>query len=379
MLRVFGANDTTFTSNGDIVLKPFRAKVHKADNSDYYLDLECSLDYINYVIEDNIIVANTPQGDQAFRIKNVTKTKRKITAQCPHVFFDCQNIIYWRDKRQLTNITCSRALQEVFEGSTGFPQSWFPWQISTDITDTHTMTFDNSSVYELVMKIVDLWGGHLVRDNFNIGIMSQIGTDNQITIQYKKNIKEITCEENWEDVVSAVMPVGKDSLKLNALSSGVATVILSTAVNLPLYDIPYTKVIRIDQDIEREDYPSDEAYFYAIVQDLYEKGKQYIRDNYYPKVNYSLKAHIDRIVDIGDIIEVIDDRLGVHVLTNVISYEYDCILEKYTDIEFNNFGMSASGLGKVVNKTAQNNRVGIIGGKQLVFNPDNTISWKESN
>ena len=92
-----------------------------------------------------------------------------------------------------------------------------------------------------------------------------------------------------------------------------------------------------------------------------------------------LKEDLSNLVDIGDTIEVIDERLGVHVLTNVISYEYDCILEKYTDIEFNNFGMSASGLGKVVNKTAQNNRVGIIGGKQLVFNPDNTISWKESN
>ena len=29
MIRVFSSNDKVFTSNGDFVIKPFKAKVHK--------------------------------------------------------------------------------------------------------------------------------------------------------------------------------------------------------------------------------------------------------------------------------------------------------------------------------------------------------------
>lgn len=39
MIRVFQPTDTTFTSNGDVVLRPLRAKVHKEDNNDFYLDV----------------------------------------------------------------------------------------------------------------------------------------------------------------------------------------------------------------------------------------------------------------------------------------------------------------------------------------------------
>lgn len=39
MIRVFQPADTTFTSDGDVVLKSLRAKVHKEDNNDFYLDV----------------------------------------------------------------------------------------------------------------------------------------------------------------------------------------------------------------------------------------------------------------------------------------------------------------------------------------------------
>ena len=47
MIKLFGVNDTIFNSNGDKVIMPLRAKVHKEDNGSFYLDFECSLDYIN--------------------------------------------------------------------------------------------------------------------------------------------------------------------------------------------------------------------------------------------------------------------------------------------------------------------------------------------
>lgn len=37
MIRVFSPDDKIFTSNGDAVIKPFKAKVHKEDNGSFYL------------------------------------------------------------------------------------------------------------------------------------------------------------------------------------------------------------------------------------------------------------------------------------------------------------------------------------------------------
>ena len=72
---------------------PLSAIVHKEDNGDFYLDFECDLSYINDIVENNILVANTPQGDQAFRIGNVSKTKYKILTKAKHVFYDSQNYL----------------------------------------------------------------------------------------------------------------------------------------------------------------------------------------------------------------------------------------------------------------------------------------------
>ena len=68
MLKVFNSTDRDFTSNGDTIVQPTKALVHKTDNGDFYLELECGLQYIDSIIPNNIIVAPTPQGDQAFRI-----------------------------------------------------------------------------------------------------------------------------------------------------------------------------------------------------------------------------------------------------------------------------------------------------------------------
>ena len=66
MLKLFSPTDKNFFSNGDKIITPTKAKIHKEDNGSFYLDLECGLEYINYIIQNNIIVAPTPQGEQTF-------------------------------------------------------------------------------------------------------------------------------------------------------------------------------------------------------------------------------------------------------------------------------------------------------------------------
>lgn len=326
MIKVFGQADTSFSSNGDIVIQPSKALVHKMDNGDFYLELECPLDYLESVIPNNIIVAPTPQGEQAFRIFSVTTTRRKITAKCLHLFYDANN--YLIVDSYVVNKNCNDALDHLNNAT----DNTSPFTTLSDIQTINSYRCVRTSLAQAINVVLERWGGHLVRDNWNISIMNQIGKDNGVTIQYKKNLKEITVDYDWSSVVTKLMPVGKDGLLLedSFVSSDVQ------------YEIPFTKTMSFNQEISENDFADDEgnvneeAYHQALLDDLRVQAQAYVDANCIPKVNYTLKANMDKITDVGDTVEVIDERLGIKIMTSVISFVYDCILDKYTEIEFGN-------------------------------------------
>ena len=344
MIKIFNSTDTLYSSNGDKIIIPTKAKVHKEDNGDYYLDLETTLDYINDIVQGKIIVANTPQGEQAFRVSNVTATRKKITAKCYHVFYDSEN--YLIQDSYVVDKDCNDALEHLNSAT----DTTSPFTTLSDINAINTFRCVRKSLYEAIQTVLERWGGHLVRDNWTIKIMSSIGQDNGVTIRYGKNLKTITCETNWDNVVTKLLPVGKDGILLNALDSNQDVYVYAGIT----YDIPFTKTVSFDQDINEEDYETEEAYQEALLDDLKIQAEDYVNINCYPQTNYTLKANIEKITDIGDVIEVDDERLGITILTNVISYDYDCILEKYTELEFGNFTQKLSNLMSTISNNTQN-------------------------
>ena len=250
MIKLFNSTDTLFSSNGNKIIIPTKAKVHKEDNGDYYLDLETNLDYINDIVQGNIVVANTPQGDQAFRISNITTNRKKITAKCYHVFYDSEN--YLIQDSYVVDKNCNDALDHLNSATDNIS----PFTTLSDVTSINTYRCVRKSLYEAINTILERWGGHLVRDNWTIKIMSSIGQDNGVTIRYGKNLKSITCETNWDNVVTKLMPVGKDGILLNALDDTQDLYVYSGIS----YEIPFTKTISFEQDINEEDYENEEDY-----------------------------------------------------------------------------------------------------------------------
>ena len=352
MIKCFGQADTSFSSNGDIVIQPFKALVHKVDNGDFYLDLECSLDYLDYVISNNIIVAPTPQGEQAFRIGNVSNTRKKITAKIPHLYYDANN--YLIADSNVVNKNCNDALDHLNSAT----DNTSPFTTMSDVTIINSFRCVRQSLNEAIQTLLERWGGHLVRDNWNISIMNRIGQDNGVTIQYKKNLKEITVDYDWSAVVTKLMPVGKDGLLLEDLYVASDT----------QYEIPFTKTVSFDQELSEDDFKdadgnvNEQAYHEALLDDLRIQAQAYVDANCIPKVNYTLKANMEKITDVGDVVEVKDERLGINLMTSVLSFIYDVILDKYVEIEFGNAQPKLSGLMNTVQKdidtaVSENNQV----------------------
>ena len=151
MIKIFSPTDKMFSSNGDVVIQPLKAKVHKEDNGDYYLDLETGLEYVDYLVEGNIVVASTPQGDQAFRITNPTKTKSKITVKAWHVFYDSEN--YLIVDSYVVDKNCNDALDHL--NSATEPQS--PFTTISDVGTSNSYRCVRTSLYEAISTVLERW------------------------------------------------------------------------------------------------------------------------------------------------------------------------------------------------------------------------------
>lgn len=333
MLKLFGTTDKVYGTNGDKILIPTYQHILKEDNGEFYLDVELSLDYINDIEPNRILVSNTPTGEQAFRITDVEKRKSKIKLKAWHVSYDSKNYVI--EDSYVVDKDCNSAINHLND-ATDNPS---PFTVSSDITSIHSYRCVRKSLYEAWQVLIERWGGHLVRNNYNVSIMNSIGQDNGVVVRYAKNLKDITATYDWKDVATKLLPVGKDGILLPD----------KYVYGSIEYDIPYTKVISFSQDINEEDYEDEEAYQTALLNDLRTQAENYLSENSIPKVNYSLSANLEKITDVGDTIEVIDERLGINIMTNLISYDYDCILEKYVGLEFGNFQEKLSNLISSIN------------------------------
>ena len=353
MIKLFGITDRDFTSNGDRIIHALKAKVTKQDNGEFYLELETDLSYVNDLTEGRIVIAPTPQGEQPFRVSNVQKTKNKLSTKALHVFFDSRN--YLIADSYVVEKNCNDALDHLNIATE--PES--PFSTLSDVNTINSYRCVRNSLYEAVMTVRERWGGHLDLNGWSIGIREQIGQDNGVEIRYAKNIKDITVDENWDSVVTKIMPVGKDGLLLpeRYITSQIQ------------YEIPYTKAVTFDQkEIVEDDYKDEngeldeEAYTQALINNLRRQAQDYLNNYSVPQVNYTLKANVEKLTNIGDTVHVIDERLGLTIQTNVISYVYDCIQERYVELEFGNF-----------KRTLGNFESNIIDKTQGIINENNQV------
>lgn len=331
MIKVFQASDTTFSSNGDKVLQPLKAVIYKEDNGDYYIDLEVSIKDAEWIVNDNIIRADVPAawgGAQNFRVYNPYKKKDRITCRCKHVYFDAGK--YLIPDSYVVDKNCNDALDHLNTGC----ETPTPFTTFSDIPTIKTYRCVRKSFLEAISEVINRWGGHLVRDNYSISVKSNIGADNGVVVAYGKNITDITAEEDWSSVTTKIMPVGKDGLLL-------PEIYLYADVT---YSTPYTRAVTFSQDIEKDDGESDEDYNGRLITDLRTQAQAFIDENQYPKINYSVKADISKITDVGDTIEVKHEPLGINVITHVISVKWDCIQERFTEVNFGNFANKLSNL-----------------------------------
>ena len=351
MIKLFSPTDVQFDSNGDKIITPIKALVYKHDNGDFYLELEASINFADYLEPRCILVVPTPQGEQGFRISKIQKNRRTISVKAEHLFYDSANYLI------LNKAVIEQDCDTLLKGLNNSTDRRSPFQVSSNIRAVSSCFYTQTSLCAAIQETLKRVGGHLVRDNFKIEIKETIGQDTGIVVGYDKNASAITSDENWDNVVTKLLPLGKDNILINHFDNS-----QDIYVTAPVqYEIPYTKIINFSPNIAEEGFKNfdgslNEAnYTQALVNDLKKQAEQYVRRNCIPTVNYTVQTHINSVLDIGDTVVVIDKKIGVDITTQVVSFVYNCISKKYDQIEFGNSKKRAKDLIKHVTSECSNN------------------------
>ena len=333
MIRVYDETEKLFNNNGKKIIHPLFAEITKVDNGDYYIELEDILDNREYYQKGMIILVPTPwnQNAQGFRCDNPIIQNNRISCKAWHLSYDSENYVI--NSATATEKNCNDAINH-YNDNTDTPS---PFTVISDISSVKTTTMEKTTLFGAFTELINRYGGHWYRDNFNFGIMSSIGQKRGVVIAYNKNITDIKVEENWDNVCTKLLPYVKDGDNVITLEETYVE-----ASSNP-YQIPYTKVLEFKYEGENAPSTADEWKGW-----LYSQAVTYLEANKFPMINYSVSAKIDNVSDVGDEIYVRHPKCNIDIPAEVISVKWDAIRERYTKIEFGNFKKEIKNLAQEV-------------------------------
>ena len=156
MIRVYDATEKLFDNNGIKVIQPLFAEITKADNSDYYVELEDILDNLEYYQKGLIIRVTTPWGVQGFRCDNPRIQNNRILCKAWHLSYDSKNYII--NSESATDKNCNDAINHYNDNT----DSQSPFTVISDISLLKTTIMERMTLFDVFTKLISTenYGGH---------------------------------------------------------------------------------------------------------------------------------------------------------------------------------------------------------------------------
>lgn len=350
-MNIYVTGTTDFSNNGlGFLTDVISASITDEVNGVYTLTIEYPINghLSEYLVEGNIIKSKVADGTlQAFFITNTSKNFKTITVTANHIFYLLLDNLLEDVYPQ--NLSAGSFLNWILS-RTQFPNNFTGY---SDITDVKSARYVRKNPVEAILgadnSMVNLFGGELKRDNFDIRFMSRIGTDRGVKLEFGKNITGIQITMDFSGVYTRIMPVGYDELILPE------KYIDSALINT----YPYPKIGVITFDDVRYD-PTDESAYHDI-EDAYDELRSRVRQLYEngidkPAINikvdwlelsktneYKQYSNLEK-VNLGDTIH--SYVLGTNFTTRVIKTVYNPLLDRIEKFEI---GTAIASIGTSMN------------------------------
>lgn len=273
-----------------------------------------------------ILYAPTPTGPQPFRIYNTTPSMDSIKVNARHIFYDlldnlCGNIV--------SVGTAAQAMAAVHDAM-AYPM---PFSFSTDITKTGRLTASRVNPVQALLSndenmesFVETFGGELLRDYFSVAMKESIGADRDVVIRYGKNLSGLEVNEDESDVRTRVLAYGKNGIFI--------------AVDSPyLAEYAYPKILVLEDESAETTAQLRQKALELFREDEIDLPKVNIKVDFVPLAKTEEYRDFAALEDVrlGDMVTVINSKMGFSKRAKVISYAWDCLREQYEKVELGDF------------------------------------------
>lgn len=278
------------------------------------------------IAAEKIILADTPKGKQPFRIYHVQPDMNSITVNARHIFYDLlDNFVEELDKTGTAAEVLS-AMQSAMQYSTQFT-------FATDIAVGGTVNGKRKNPVELLLdsaeealSFVNAFGAELVRDGYTVSMQSAMGEDRGYRISYGKNLVGLSVTEDSSSVVTRYYTIGAD----NVTGGYVDSARIGDYAN-PKIAVYENSELKTAEELR------------AAAQDLFDSGADLPTVNI--AVDFVLLQNTEEYKDyaileevyLGDVVTVVNKKMGFAKKAKVISYEYDAMLKRYNKMELGDF------------------------------------------
>ena len=305
----------------------------------------------NYVKEENIVVANANDTllNQKFRIYMTRKLmNNRVEVFARHISFD---LMYdYIDNLSFENQSCEYALNQLFRNS-NFSTHYRGY---SDIVNAQNYNMSMANILEAIGgkqgSIVDTFGtgAEILRDNENIHVLNKRGYDNEVTIEYKKNLTGFELEEDTTDLVTRISPYAK----YNDSETNEEIIVKADYVDSTLianYSHPYIKAIDYSdkfgdgeiptvsklQDLARKEYKNNKV----------DMPKQNFKIEFIPLSKCVGYEGLEDKISLCDTVTIIDTRYNINTQAKVIKVTFNVLKNRYESMEL---GEPRTSLGDVI-------------------------------
>lgn len=334
IIKVFSHDETAFASNGLGAIQAVRCvETKKISLNGWSVAITCNTQYADIIRQDYIVLVPTKEkGYQRFRINNIKKSGKKIEFAAGHVVFDARN--YFLDDVRPTDLG-SIAFLNWINDRTDQPS---PFIFDSTLQGTNTQYFIRKNLLEALDVAQSLFGGIFDVDNYTLTLKEKAGRENGFRLLYGKNIQDASIIEKWDNVVTRIYPVGLNGLMLpeRYLDGDIS------------YPVNYVKTVNFELDDEM---PEEQK-----IVELRQCALNYLAENKYPEINYTLTSDINQDLTINEVVNI--KHPLVDIRANVQEYEYNVLTGKITKLVFGNYSRDA--------KTAFNTKIESLNSKIAV-------------
>ena len=334
IINLYSKTETNFNHNGLCILQPIEAVVTEELNGDYSLKL--TMPRGSQLIEnEQIIKVPTPKSSQPFRVYNFdVDMLGNPVFYCRHIFYDLLDY-FIEDTRP--SGSGALAILRILENT--------PFTGTSDITNQGSANYQMMSPVKAILgadnAFIEVWGGELERDNFNIKMKNHIGEDRGVSIRYRKNLTGLRFVTDLSGVATKIMPTGlkADGQTLLKLPEKyVESPLIGNYVNEKVTRIHYSD-IKIDEKMSETE--ALNALRNAANQE-FENGVDK------PQVTATVEFvplqdteeykdfSILETVYLGDSVSVHHEKLNIDLVTKVIGYEFDSLSCRYNKVTLGN-------------------------------------------